>query len=1095
MSFKDNWLFKSLAVLAPATLVFVASASFAQETIESQDVEAEATSDSEQVDRSVEEVVVTGSRLRRSTFDSISPLQIITADISREAGLLSAADILQTSTSAGGQQIDLTFSGFVLDNGPGSRTLNLRGLGAGRTLILINGRRMAPGGAEGAPYAPNLGDIPQGLVAQYEVLTDGASSVYGSDAIGGVTNVILKKDFTGLEIQNIAMTLPKYDGGENQTLALTWGKSWDRGFIGTGIDYNNQESATYGSRPWMSECQKNYEIDSDGNYRSQDLYYGELYNMEVSECVPSGLARRVFVPGFATGSIYYTPGYSNGGWGNFSEPVSPYGGFGIDTTGDGFADASYSNYSLNDTDYSRSGHLTGNYESTSFMAFGEYTFEGNSNLTAYFETLISDATYDSVGSPPQLFPDVPANNPYNLCNPNAENGVDCGLAEDALWTNPAYVAQFSEYYTRVAGCYGLPPEICSPAAFGLLNGPVGAVGTLPIVSVKNDRSASDQAFNNARFVAGIRGDMPTNFLGSLDDWTFDISLSYSKSKGESHRYGIRGDRLDLSLGNYSTTDTPCVNDTGTAMADDVAAGCVAVNMFAPSLYPDDIVGEFATQAETDYLFDSRDFDTEYEQTVFLATAGGTLFEMPNDYGPVMASVGVEYRKDEINSIPDAVARDGLFFGYFSDGGAIGSKDMTEAFFEVGAPLLMGEKFAKELTLELSGRITDDQIYGSNETYSAKIGWRPINSLLIRGTYGTAFRAPNLRELFLMSQTGFNTIFDPCMVPEEAIDQFTNEYNSAADPREAYVLDNCRNSGADPLNQGFASYSVEQSTGGSLTLDPETSSSWTAGFAWEQEMSNEFDFGIGATYYEVDIDNTIIEPNGQYIVNDCYYTLTGASAFCGRISRDAAGDIDLLDNGFLNRDNEKARGVDVNITFGDEYSIGTNVYEFTWDVRATRYIERSTLFTDDDGNVDYEDYAGEWDFPSWKGESTMAVRWEKWRAQLRTNFTAAVDQDVAGIDPFSDISDSQFTGTRSDTCLGEADAYCRDVGFADDYMIHTLSVSYNEDNWAVALGVRNLQDKAPPMVDGSEVSSKNNAAIGYGYDMMGRTVFLSGGYTF
>jgi iron complex outermembrane receptor protein len=313
----------------------VASASYAQETIESQDVEVESTSDSEQVDDSVEEVIVTGSRLRRTTFDSISPLQIITADVSREAGLLSAADILQTSTSAGGQQIDLTFSGFVLDNGPGSRTLNLRGLGAGRNIVLINGRRMAPGGAEGAPYAPSLNDIPQGLVSQYEVLTDGASSVYGSDAIGGVTNVILKKDFTGLEIQNIAATFPKYDGGENQTLALTWGKSWDNGFIGTGFDYNNLESATYGSRPWMSECAKNYEIDSEGNYRSSDLYYGELYNMEISECVPSGLARRVFVPGFATGSIYYTPGFSNGGWGNFSEPVSPYGGFGIDTTGDG----------------------------------------------------------------------------------------------------------------------------------------------------------------------------------------------------------------------------------------------------------------------------------------------------------------------------------------------------------------------------------------------------------------------------------------------------------------------------------------------------------------------------------------------------------------------------------------------------------------------------------------------------------------------------------------------------------------------------------------------------------------------------------------
>jgi iron complex outermembrane receptor protein len=1093
MSVKDNWLYKGLAIFAPVALLFAASVSYSQETIESEEVEAE-SSDSEQVDSSVEEVVVTGSRLKRTTFSSISPLQIITAEISREAGLLSAADILQTSTSAGGQQIDLTFSGFVLDNGPGSRTLNLRGLGAARTLIMINGRRMAPGGAEGAPYAPNLGDIPQGLVGQYEVLTDGASSVYGSDAIGGVTNVILKKDFTGLEIANISATFPKYDGGENQTLALTWGKSWDRGFVGGGFDYNNQESATYGSRPWMSECRKNYEIDSEGNYRSEDLYYGETYGMEISECVPSGLARRVFVPGMDTGSIYYTPGFSNGGWGNFSEPVSPFGGFGIDTTGDGFADASYSNYSLNDTDYSRSGHLTGNYESMAFMAFGEYTFEGASNLTAYFETLINDSTYDSIGSPPQLFPDVPANNPYNLCNPNAVNGVDCGLAEDALYTNPAYMASFGAYYEGLCAGYGIPLAGCTPATFGLLNGPIGATGTLPIVSVKGDRSSSDQAFNNVRFVAGLKGDMPENFLGSLNDWTFDMSISYSKSKGESHRYGIRGDRLDLSLGNYSTTDTPCVNDTGTAMADDVQAGCVAVNMFAPSLYPEDIVGEFATQAETDYLFDSRDFDTEYEQTVFIATMGGTLFEMPNDYGPVQANFGVEYRKDEINSIPDAVARDGLFFGYFSDGGAIGSKDMSEAFFEVEAPLLMGEKFAKELKLNVSARITDDEIYGSNSTYSAKVGWRPINSLLIRGTYGTAFRAPNLRELFLMAQTGFNTIFDPCYVPEEAIDVFTGEYDSTADPREAYVLDNCRATGMDPLTQGFASYSVEQSTGGSLTLDPETSDSWTAGFSWEQEMTNEFDFGIGATYYEVDIDNTIIEPNGQYIVNDCYYTLTGQSAFCDRISRDADSAIDLLDNGFLNRDNEKARGVDVNINFGDDLLVGKNVFEIEFDARATRYIERSTLFTDDDGNVDYEDYAGEWGFPSWKGETTLAVRWEKWRVQLRSNFTAAVEQEVLGIDPFSDIYDSQATGTYGDTCLGTP-VTCRDVGFAEDYWVHTLSASYREDNWGVSVGVRNLQDKAPPMVDGSEVTSKNNAAIGYGYDMMGRTIFVNAGYSF
>ena len=244
MKFRNTWLFKSLALIASPALIFVASATYAQDAVESETVVAvESDAAQEESKVSVEEVVVTGSRLKRSTFTSISPLQVITADISREAGLAKAADILQTSTSAQGQQIDLTFSGFVLDNGPGSRTISLRGLGSSRTLVMVNGRRMAPGGAEGAPYAPDIGQIPAGLVQQYEVLTDGASSVYGSDAIGGVTNIILKKDFDGLTIEG-GLTAPKYDGGDNQTLSLTWGKNWDRGLVGFGLDYHNTDHAT-----------------------------------------------------------------------------------------------------------------------------------------------------------------------------------------------------------------------------------------------------------------------------------------------------------------------------------------------------------------------------------------------------------------------------------------------------------------------------------------------------------------------------------------------------------------------------------------------------------------------------------------------------------------------------------------------------------------------------------------------------------------------------------------------------------------------------------------------------------------------------------
>lgn len=106
---------------------------------------------------------MTGSRLKRDTYSSIAPLQVISGQVSREVGLIDAADILQESTAASGQQIDLTFQGFVLDNGPGSSTIKLRGLGSGRTLVLINGRRLAPAGVEGAPAAADLNLIPASL--------------------------------------------------------------------------------------------------------------------------------------------------------------------------------------------------------------------------------------------------------------------------------------------------------------------------------------------------------------------------------------------------------------------------------------------------------------------------------------------------------------------------------------------------------------------------------------------------------------------------------------------------------------------------------------------------------------------------------------------------------------------------------------------------------------------------------------------------------------------------------------------------------------------------------------------------------------------
>ena len=723
------------------------------------------------------------------------------------------------------------------------------------------------------------------------------------------------------------------------------------------------------------------------------------------------------------------------------------------------------------------------------MLFGEYTFEGEMNLTPFIELGYVEDDYENLGDEPQIFQQVPARNPYNICNPEGI-GVDCGLANDAMLTNPNYIAQFANRWGGLCASFGIPLSFCTPAIFGLLSGPIGPVPSQPIVTIRGDRSNVFRYLEQFRYVAGITGDLPMLDFGQMSDWSFEFAYVHTRSDGTSRRPGIREDRLLLSIGSYSLNHVPCENSTETPMAFDTAPGCVPVNLFARSLY-DSLVGDFATQAERDYLFDNRDFATEYRQTVITYYMTGTLFELPA--GAVSAGLGAEFREDQITSRPDHVARDGLFWGFFSDGGAEGQKYIQEAFGEMELPILAGQFAASELTTNFSARWTKDQYGGSAWTGSAKLAYRPIDSLLIRATGGTSFRAPNLRELFLRDQTGFLGLFDPCFIPESAINDITDAYEPDLDRREAHVFDNCLANGIDARQaRGFASYSVEVAAGGALDLKEETSESITAGFAWEQPFTNAFDLTVGSNYYQIEIDNTIIEPSGQFIINDCYYSETGNSPFCSRITRGQVRDdgtgpyMTYLDRGFINRDNETVRGVDFNVSLDTTFTLFDRPFELGVDINAHRLIERSTLYVDDQGVPAFNEYQRYWYFAEYRGQSSVRLDYDRWRVSWGARYVGKGEQNPAFVDVFSDINGI------ADTCLGPPDdLLCRDVGFAPSYVVHSLSGWYSGDTWTVGIGASNLFDKEPPQVDSTEGPTQvKNTPIGAGYDLSGRTVFLS-----
>ncbi|MBO9560987.1 MAG: TonB-dependent receptor [Caulobacter sp.] len=209
----------------------------------------------------VEALVVTGSRIRRTDFNSPDPVQVISSEQAQVRGIADMSELLQTATTASGSfQINNQLTGYVTDGGPGGNSVSLRGLGAQRTLILLNGRRAGPAGIGGTVGPFDLNVIPQSLVDHVEILKSGASSVYGSDAVAGVINIITKTNIDGLEV-NFYGTQPQHSGGEVYRFNATAGKTFSRGYVNGGFDYYQQKALLNKQRSYTA-CAQDYLFDA-----------------------------------------------------------------------------------------------------------------------------------------------------------------------------------------------------------------------------------------------------------------------------------------------------------------------------------------------------------------------------------------------------------------------------------------------------------------------------------------------------------------------------------------------------------------------------------------------------------------------------------------------------------------------------------------------------------------------------------------------------------------------------------------------------------------------------------------------------------------
>ena len=959
-----------------------------------------------------ERVVVTGSRLRRDTFSSVAPLQVITADTAIEAGLIDSSEILKSGTSVQGVQLDTNVnSTFVTNGGPGASNVSLRGLGADRTLVLVNSRRFAPAGVEGAPSLPDINLIPTVMIERVETLLDGASSIYGSDAIAGVQNVILRSEFDGIAFQTFNRE-PIEDGGKNERYNVIFGATGDEGKFVMAAEYRAQEALFYKDR--------DFQKSDDGRYCNLDIERNTDTGEVFRNCfgsVGSAEFRTVTSP-FGTGAEF-PPGS-----GFFSIPsTNTYANRSVDLSANDSLvpeQTVFSVYALGDRDFNVLGHDTNFYSEMSYS--NSQTFVRN-------------------GFHGQLFPTVPADNPFN---------------------------------------------------------PLGVLGAdaVPVIFSPIKRSDIDVDVTQTRFTGGLRGQLDFAPGDLLKQWEYDIFGQYSRSVGDSVRPAVLEERL------YTSINTTRIDADGNAVCGvdgaqdlfgfDSRQTCVPINLFAPSLY-DSQNPQFATQRERDYIEGERSVTTKVDQMLFGGFVTGPLFDLPG--GEVGGVLGFEYREDGLDSGTDTVAATGSAAGFFADRRSVGQVSVWEGYGEIELPILADMPGAEELTVNLSGRFVNHEFFDNEFVYSGKVAYRPIEWLTFRGTYGTAYRAPGLRELFLGGQSGFSAAGnDPCLVPVGARVDDDNDpstppvYDPSSETRQQIVLDNCRAEGVDPTTLGLAgSSSIETFRAGNVGLDPETSEAYTLGFVFEQPFTDAFDATFGVTYFDITVEDAPVIPSTGFILGQCYTsTAFPNDPFCSQRTRDPnTGGLSEVNITPFNLSGFGAKGFDVNLRTSIDFAMLGQDWEFITDTVATYSDEiEQQVFSDSP----VQNFVGDAAFSEWQANMNARL--------ITGDFTLFYGLEyLSGTDADRDAETGELVPQPANGRLyGEggilngADQRISDI---DDYFLHSASIRYNSDTWSATLGVRNLFDEEPPTVDGDVFNATliGNVPAGAGYDILGRSIFL------
>lgn len=800
-------------------------------------------------DNENEVILVTGTRIQSPNNVSVSPVTTIGQE---ELDVQQTPDIERVF-----RDLPLTVpgDGQNVNNGTaGASTVNLRNLGTQRSLILINGKRMVPFDINGRV---DVATVPMILLERVDVVTGGASAVYGSDAMAGAINFILQDDFQGVEANYNYQQTESNDGIQHD-VSVMLGADLDRGRgnVVLAMNHTTRDPVRFGDRDYGL-----FGVDSETG--------AGLGADAAAVAPPAGCEAPGSVASDQSGSTTAMP--------TAFDFVSGT----LQFRNDGSLGPRCSRFNFNPFNYYQTPR-------DRFNAAALARYEVNEHAEVYGRALFSSTNVRQQIAPSGIFGTpmlIPLMNPF-LSDANRTQIIDEMTA--FLAANPAIdFATAGIVDNNTNGVFDTADSVNVPVRRRTLE--------------FGERSTGyDQ--NQFQLTIGLRGDLPF-----VADWTYDIYYQ----RGETDRTNTSAGYTNI--GNIrpalNTVDaTQCITPEGS-----VTNGCVPLNVFGGFGTITDDMAAWASATAIE--------QRNYVQNIFSATATGpTGMQSPWADSPVYLALGVEYRDELGSTTPDECWKEQPASCLGGAGGnrlPIASEySVREGFFEAQVPVIQGREFVEDLSLELGWRYAHYEPNGGNDTWKAGINWQVTDSFRIRAMEQQAVRAPNIAELGSpVTSSLSNATMDPCSVANAAnIDANLTALCIASGvpaPLVGLVPDIVSGqvntfAGTDPTNP------PAPETGRTTTFGFQ----WQPGFLPEGIINPT----LSVDYYDINITDTIGTFSANEALNNCYVSgnlnaCSQITRISGNLGTTGAG-VNLFTT---NLKYNRAEGVEVGAGFG--YDLG------------------------------------------------------------------------------------------------------------------------------------------------------------------------------